>query len=319
MAALGGNALLERTDKPDAVIERRHIRAAAMALAPLATKHELIVCHGNGPQVGLLAVESESDRSLSAPYPLDALGAQTQGMIGYWLAQELGNAGVRQPVVSVITQTVVDAADPAFGVPTKFIGRSYSRAVAADLADRNGWTIAADGGGWRRVVASPEPRRIVEAVSIRELIDAGTIVICGGGGGAPVVDSGAGQLSGVEAVVDKDLTAAHLAEAVDADRLLLLTDVAAVMRDFGSPDVTVLSHLDVDDIASLHLPAGSMGPKVEACRRFTAATGRRSAIGALTDAVGVLAGRAGTTITVDGKRADAARPDGRLMSHDAQL
>jgi carbamate kinase len=300
MVALGGNALLQRRERPDAVIQRHHIRAAAVALAPLAAEHQLIVSHGNGPQIGLLALESDADPSLSAPYPLDALGAQTQGMIGYWLAQELRNAGVAQPVVTVITQTVVDAGDPAFAVPTKFIGAVYGRADADRLAADRGWAIAADGAGWRRVVASPEPERVLEEAAIRHLLDAGVLVICGGGGGVPVVqDGGSGRLAGVEAVVDKDLTAATIAVTMDADRMLLLTDVPAVMRGFGTDDATALEVLGLADVADLDLPPGSMGPKVQACARYTRATGRPSSIGALTDAAAVLSGAAGTTITAD--------------------
>src|SRR5579862_7714517 len=162
VVALGGNALLERGERPDAVIQRRHVRQAAAALAPLTARHQLVLCHGNGPQVGVLALESESDTTLSQPYPLDVLVAQTQGMIGYWLVQELRNADVAQPVVCVLTQTIVDPADPAFGHPSKFIGASYSQDEAQALAARLGWTIAADGSRWRRVVASPRPRELVE-------------------------------------------------------------------------------------------------------------------------------------------------------------
>jgi carbamate kinase len=297
MVALGGNALLQRRERPDAVIQRHHIRAAAAALAPLAAEHQLIVCHGNGPQIGLLALESDADQTLSAPYPLDALGAQTQGMIGYWLAQELRNAGVGQPVVTIITETVVDAADPAFAAPTKFIGAVYSREDADRLVADRGWRVAADGAGWRRVVASPLPQRILEEDAIRLLLDAGTLVICGGGGGVPVVQDGVGRLTGVEAVVDKDLTAAAIAVTMDADRMLLLTDVPAVMRDFGSANATALDTLSLSDVAELHLPDGSMGPKLRACARFTSATGHPSSIGALTDAAAVLSGATGTTIT----------------------
>ncbi|MDQ2848097.1 MAG: carbamate kinase [Actinomycetota bacterium] len=297
MIALGGNALLERHDKPDASIQRRHIQAAAAALVPLAAEHDLLICHGNGPQVGLLALESEADTSLSEPYPLDALGAQTQGMIGYWLAQELRNAGVLRPVAALITQTVVAADDPAFAHPTKFVGAVYPHDVAAELAVRHGWTVAPDGPVWRRVVASPSPVRIVEESVISRLIGAGVLVICGGGGGVPVVQETNGTYTGVQAVVDKDLTAASIAGSMGAQRLLLLTDVSAVQRHFGTARAELLRTLDVDEIAGLNLPAGSMLPKAQACARFTSATGYPSAIGALTQASAVLAGTAGTTIT----------------------
>ncbi len=295
VVALGGNALLVRGERADAAVQLHHVEAAARALAPLAAEHELVVCHGNGPQIGLLALESEADPSLTRPYPLDTLGAETQGMIGYWLAQTLRNAGVRKPVLAIVTQTVVDGADPAFAKPTKFIGPIYDRAQADRLAEQNGWTIAADGPHWRRVVPSPEPLRLVEQESIEQLVSSGTVVVCAGGGGAPVVDNG--QLHGVEAVVDKDLTSAELAIALKADRLLLLTDVSAVMTDFGLPDAEPLRHLDLGELEHLTFPAGSMGPKIEACRRFVQATGSMAAIGALADAEALLRGDAGTAIT----------------------
>lgn len=295
--ALGGNALLARGDKPDAAIQLAHLRTAAEAIAPLAAHHDVVICHGNGPQVGMLSLESETDHALTRPYPLDDLVAQTQGMIGYWLAQALHNAGVKKPVLGLITQTLVDAADPAFAAPTKFVGPVYRRDRAQLLAHRHGWTIAADNGGWRRVVASPEPLRIVEQDSITRLLDAGSVVICGGGGGAAVIENIAGRLSGVDAVVDKDYVASLLGIAVGAQRLLVLTDVSAVMAHYGTPEATPLTALDPDDIAGVGFPTGSMGPKVEACRRFVTATGHPATIGALADAQALFAGTAGTTIT----------------------
>ncbi|MGW4213641.1 carbamate kinase [Lentzea sp. NPDC004789] len=294
VVALGGNALLMRGERADASVQLHHVEAAARALAPLAADHELVVCHGNGPQIGLLALESEADPSLTRPYPLDTLGAETQGMIGYWLAQSLRNAGVHKPVLAVVTQTVVDRTDPAFASPTKFIGPIYDRAQADYLAEQNGWTMAADGAHWRRVVPSPEPLRLVEQESVEQLVSGGTIVVCAGGGGAPVVDNG--ELHGVEAVVDKDLTSAELAIALKADRLLLLTDVPAVVIDFGLPDAEPLQRVGLAELEELTFPAGSMGPKVAACRRFVQATGCEAAIGALTDAEAVLQGSAGTIV-----------------------
>ncbi len=301
VVALGGNALLERDERPDAVIQRRHVRQAAAALAPLAADHQLVLCHGNGPQVGMLALESQVDTSLSRPYPLDVLVAQTQGMIGYWMVQELRNAGVTARAVCVLSQTVVDPSDPAFGNPTKFIGASYDKDEAQALAARLGWTIAADGPRWRRVVASPEPLGLVEIETVRSLADAGVLVVCGGGGGVPVTQSEGGELTGVEAVVDKDLTAAKLAIALKADRLLVLTDVPAIVRGYGTPDARPIEAIDTDALSAMTFLAGSMGPKVEACLRFVRASGQPAAIGALTDASDILAGRAGTTIS-------AARP-----------
>ncbi|GAA2859093.1 hypothetical protein GCM10020220_055280 [Nonomuraea rubra] len=235
VVALGGNALLERGERPDAQVQREHVRAAALALAPLAAEHTLVLCHGNGPQIGMLAVESENDPALTHPFPLDTLGAQTQGMIGYWLALELGNAGLAGPVVTIVTRTEVDPDDPAFRAPAKFVGQTYPEPVARRLAGEHGWTVAGDGQGWRRVVASPAPRRIVELPTIRHLVAGGTTVICGGGGGVPVFAGDGGRYEGAQAVVDKDLTAALLAVELGADRLVVLTDVDAVRRDFGTP------------------------------------------------------------------------------------
>jgi carbamate kinase len=289
--------LLQRGEKPDAAVQLRHLRTAAQVLAPLAHEHELLICHGNGPQVGMLALESENDSALSRPYPLDDLVAQTQGMIGYWLAQSLHNAGVGKSILSIVTQTEVDPADPSFTTPTKFVGSSYRCEQARALAAEHGWRIAKDGQCWRRVVASPEPRRIVEQRVIADLLTAGTVVICGGGGGAAVTSDADGRLTGVEAVVDKDYVAALLAVVVGADRLLVLTDVPAVMRDFGTPRAAPLAHLDLEQLLTMTFPAGSMQPKIEACRRFVAATGHPASIGALTDTAALLAGSVGTMIT----------------------
>lgn len=297
VVALGGNALLQRGEKPDAATQLQHVRSAAEALAPLARDHELVICHGDGPQVGMLALESEDDTSLSDPYPLDVLVAETQGMIGYWVVQSLRNAGVTAPILSLVTQTVVDRADPAFAQPTKYVGRDYDHARAQQLADRHGWAIAQDGPRWRRVVASPEPQRLVEQASITALLQHHTVVICGGGGGAPVFEDDHGQLSGAPAVVDKDYVASLLAITLHADRLVVLTDVPAVMAGFGTPEAAPLSRLTLDDLSAMQFPAGSMAPKIEACRRFVAATGARAVIGALGDVAALLGGRAGTTIT----------------------
>jgi len=253
----------------------------------------------------MLALESENDAALARPYPLDDLVAQTQGMIGYWLTQPLHNAGVRKSILSIVTQTEVDPADPSFTAPTKFVGSSYPREHAQALADEHGWRIAKDGQLWRRVVASPDPRRIIEERSVTELLESGTVVICGGGGGAAVTADADGRLTGVEAVVDKDYVAALLAVVVHADRLLVLTDVPAVMRDFGTPQATPLAQLDLEQLRTMAFPAGSMQPKVEACRRFVAATGHPASIGALTDPVALLAGTVGTTIRRRGSRARA--------------
>ncbi len=297
VVALGGNALLRRGERPDAASQRHHVAEAAATLAPLTANHGLLICHGNGPQVGVLALESQADTELSEPFPLDVLGAQTQGMIGYWLVQELRNAGVTRPLAALVSQTLVDPADPAFGHPAKFIGPVYDEAAARAAAARLGWSVAADGPKWRRVVPSPRPLGLVEIDTIRALADAGTLVVCGGGGGIPVSRGADGRLSGVEAVVDKDLTAAALAISLAADRLLVLTDVPAVMRDFGTPGATPIRTIDAAALDGLSFPAGSMGPKIAACAQFARATGHPAAIGALGDVAAILSGGAGTTIT----------------------
>jgi carbamate kinase len=310
VVALGGNALLRRTDPPEAELQQEHVRAAAAAIAPVADKHQVIICHGNGPQIGMLAMESADDPRLTRPFPLDALGAQTQGMIGYWLAQELANAGVLRPIAVVVTQTVVDADDPAFDKPTKFVGRTYSSGEAHRLAAKRGWTVAPDGNRWRRTVPSPQPKRIVEIPVISGLVEQGTIVVCGGGGGAPVVQDDTG-LHGVEAVVDKDFTAAVLAAEVGADRLVLLTDVDSVKRNFGTPEQSSLLSVNTAELRKMLFPAGSMGPKVEACVQFVEQTGNVAVIGSLAQAAKVIDGSAGTTVT---RAPDPAAPAARERS-----
>ncbi|WUH89753.1 carbamate kinase [Streptomyces sp. NBC_00433] len=312
VVALGGNALLRRGENPDAAIQLGHIRTAAEALAPLAAHHELIVCHGNGQHGGMLALESENDASLTHPYPLDVLVARTQGIIGYWLVQELRNAGVTKPVLGILTQTVVDASDPAFARPTKFVGPVHDQPNARRLADLHGWNIGLDGEHWRRVVPSPRPERILEQATLTHLLRQQAVIVCGGG--VPVTEDGYGRIRGVEAVVDKDFTAALLAITVRADRLLVLTDVPGVMRHFGTPQATLRKRIDVDDLAAIPtFPAGSMGPKINACARFVTTTGRRAAIGSLSQAAAVLDGSAGTTITahpVPVRRPSVLRPHG---------
>ncbi|WP_020421655.1 carbamate kinase [Amycolatopsis sp. ATCC 39116] len=296
VVALGGNALLRRGETPDAGIQEKHVQAAADALAPLARRHRLIVTHGNGPQVGLLALETAGDPALTAPYPFDVLGAQTQGMIGYWLAQALHNrAGL--PAAAVLTRTLVRADDPALRQPAKFIGPVYDEETARRLAGRNGWQVRRDGSAWRRVVPSPEPADVVELPLIRLIADSGTTVVCGGGGGVPVVADEDGQLHGVEAVVDKDLTAALLASALQADALLLLTDVAAVEDGHGTAAARPIRHAHPAGLRTRTFPAGSMGPKVDAACRFVESGGALAAIGRLEEAAAVLAGRAGTTVS----------------------
>ena len=298
--ALGGNALLRRGQKPDAETQEENVDAAVTALAPLLRQHELVVTHGNGPQVGVLALQSASDPHLTSPYPFDVLGAQTQGMIGYWLLQSIQNHLPGRQVAAILNQTLVEAADPAFADPTKFVGEVYSREEAARLVAERGWTVKADGGSWRRVVGSPRPQRVVETRLIRLLLESGAVVVCAGGGGVPVVRDGTGRLRGVEAVVDKDLTSAVLAEAIDADFLLVLTDVPAVMSRFGTPDAAPIPRTTPGELRALGLPSGSMGPKVEAVSRFVELTGGVAAIGALADAEAIVRGEAGTVVTTSG-------------------
>lgn len=299
VVALGGNALLRRGQTPDNDAQEANVAAAVHALAPLAEQHELVITHGNGPQVGVLAIETAADPNLTAPFPFDVLGAQTQGMIGYWLLQALGNELPERQVAAVINQTLVDPADSAFGNPTKFIGETYDEATARRLAGANGWTVKADGTAWRRVVPSPTPKCVVETALIRQLMVSDVVVVCAGGGGVPVIRDETGRLHGVEAVVDKDLTAAVLAEDLAADVLLILTDVACVYRHFGTSDQQPITSASPAEIRGEQFPAGSMGPKIEAACRFVEHTGGIAAIGRLDDVTAILAGTAGTTIQRD--------------------
>lgn len=300
VVALGGNALLERGQKPDASTQVANVARAVKALVPLAAEHELVVTHGNGPQVGVLALQSASDENLTIPYPFDVLGAQTQGMIGYWLLQALQNE-LHGQVASILNQTLVMASDPAFADPTKFIGEVYDQQRANELAAERGWTFKPDGDGWRRVVGSPRPQRVVETRLIRLLLSSGAVVVCAGGGGVPVIRNEEGKLQGVEAVVDKDLTAAVLAEALEADVLLILTNVAHISRGFGTSEESPILRTTPAALRREELPAGSMGPKADAACRFVELTGDMAAIGRLDDAQKILAGTAGTIVTASGR------------------
>jgi carbamate kinase len=293
VAALGGNALLRRFEPLEADRQRANIRKAAAALVDVVTHHELIVTHGNGPQIGLLALQAAAFGGVE-PYPLDVLGAESEGMIGYLLEQEFRNLLPGRSVATLLTQVLVDPADSAFAKPSKPIGPVYSEEEGRRLAAAYGWSVARDGSGFRRVVASPEPLRILELGPIRLLMDAGVLVICTGGGGIPVALEG-DVLRGVEAVIDKDLAAARLAEDIGADVLVLLTDVPGVLREIGRPE-SVVSATRPADLRSMKLPAGSMGPKAEAACRFVERTGNRAAIGALEDAAALVAGTTGTQV-----------------------
>lgn len=279
--------------------QRRNVRTAAEALAPVAVRHQLVVGHGNGPQVGLLALQAAAFGEVDA-YPLDVLGAQTEGMIGYMIEQELGNLlPFGRPFATLLTMVEVDPDDPAFEHPTKFIGPVYSKAEADRLAAERGWVFRLDGDRWRRVVPSPQPKRIFEMRPIRWLLAHDTIVIAAGGGGIPTMyEKGAARkLAGVECVIDKDLASELLARELDADVFLMLTDTDAVYADWGTPAQRAIRRASPDALASRHFAAGSMGPKVEAACRFASATGRRAAIGALEDVERILAGEAGTTVS----------------------
>jgi carbamate kinase len=293
--ALGGNALLQRGQSLAATVQLRNIEVAAEAIAQIAHTHQVVVTHGNGPQVGLLALQATAYRAVP-PYPLDVLNAETEGMIGYLIEQQLRNQLPGRQVVTLLTQVEVDANDAAFAQPTKPIGPLYTQAEAEQLAAEQGWAIAADGDAYRRVVPSPEPRRILELATIRLLVEAGALVICAGGGGIPVVITPSGGIRGIEAVIDKDLAAALLAIALNADALLLLTDVDAVYTEWHSPAAQPLPDATPQQLRQYRFTPGSMGPKVEAACRFVEATQSLAGIGRLEDAASILVGQAGTRV-----------------------
>jgi carbamate kinase len=295
VVGLGGNALLKRGEPLTHEIQRKNVRFAAAALAPLARDHCLVITHGNGPQIGLLALQDQAIPGAGG-FTLDVLGAETAGMIGYVLAQELRNELAGARVASVLTQVEVDPADPAFRSPFKPIGPLYSRERAEALARAKGWSVAPDGPGYRRVVPSPRPLRVLEIETIRLLAEAGTLVVCAGGGGIPVVVDPFGRVHGVEAVIDKDRSAALVAEELGAEALLLLTDTPAIFAGWGTGDARPLARATPAELRALRLPEGSMGPKAEAAADFVERTGGLAAIGALGDAAAVLRGEAGTRV-----------------------
>lgn len=299
VVALGGNALLQRGQVPDAESQVENIRLATRRLAPLTDDHEVVITHGNGPQVGVLAMESAADPRLTKSYPFDALGAMTQGLIGYWILQAMGNERPYRQFASIINQALVDGDDPAFADPTKFVGEVYEQEQARELAQRHGWQVKADGEHWRRVVASPRPREIIETKLIDHLLGESIIVVCAGGGGVPVVRTETGDLRGVEAVIDKDLSAALIARRLRADRLLVLTDVENVQVDFGTDRARPIKRTTPAELTALELPAGSMGPKVEAVCQFVEAGGPdvAAAIGSLSEAADLINGERGTYVT----------------------
>ena len=297
--ALGGNALLKRGQPLTAENQRRNVAIAAEALAPLAHDYQLVISHGNGPQVGLLSLQSAAYEEVEE-YPLDILGAQTEGMIGYMIEQELGNLlPMEEPLATILTMVEVDPEDPAFDNPTKPIGPVYSEQEAKTLAKQKGWSVAPDGEYWRRVVASPEPQRIFEMRPIHWLLENGTTVICAGGGGIPTVYKPDGTLEGVEVVVDKDRASALLAFELDAGLLILATDTDGVYLDWGTEDARRIERITPEQIEQYEFEEGSMRPKVEAACGFVRRSGGRAVIGALTDMQGMVAGTAGTQFVLE--------------------
>ncbi|HEY5473994.1 MAG TPA: carbamate kinase [Candidatus Limnocylindrales bacterium] len=298
VVALGGNALLKRSEPMTAEMQRKNVRIAAKALAPLVEHHNLVLAHGNGPQVGLLALQAAAYKDVEA-YPLDVLGAQTEGMIGYMIEQELGNLlPFEKPLATILTMVEVDPNDPAFDNPTKFVGPQYSPEEANRLAAGKGWTFKMDGDKPRRVVASPQPMQIFELDPIKWLIEKGTVVICAGGGGIPTayLPDGTRTLVGSEAVIDKDLASELLAQELGADLFVMATDAPGVYAEWGTPSQHLLSDVTPDQIEAYEFAEGSMGPKVQAAARFARKTGKRAAIGSLEDIEAIVAGTAGTSV-----------------------
>ena len=298
--ALGGNALLRRGESLSVATQQASIALATELLAhEVFAGHHLVITHGNGPQVGVLALQSASGPPEST-MPLDILDAESEGWIGYTIELALRNALPEGAiVVTLLTQVVVDPKDKAFNAPNKPIGSVYDEATAKILAKERHWSVAQDGKFWRRVVASPKPKEIVEIASIRRLIDTGAIIICGGGGGIPVRRLADGKLSGIEAVIDKDATSALLAEQVGADMFIMLSDVSGVYLDYGSKTQRMITETDPVAMDS-HAPAfaaGSMGPKVAAACAFVRATGQVACIGELSDLPDIIERRKGTIIS----------------------
>jgi carbamate kinase len=304
VVALGGNALLRRGEALTAENQRANARAACKALAPVALEHELVISHGNGPQVGLLALQGSAYKEVET-YPLDVLGAQTEGMIGYIIQQELGNElPFERHLATVLTMIEVDAADPAFADPTKPIGPLYDAGDAARLEQEKGWSFKPDGDSLRRVVPSPLPKRIFEIEAIKSLLERRCVVICAGGGGIPTtytdeVAPAGRRLVGVEAVIDKDLASALLAVDLHADVLAIVTDVDAVYSGWGTPEQQAIRSATPAWLTGSEFAAGSMGPKVRAACEFVQRTGRMAAIGSIDDTAALVRGEAGTTVSLE--------------------
>lgn len=299
VVALGGNALLRRGEPLTAENQRRNVRVACKALAPIAEENQLVITHGNGPQVGLLALQSASYEEVEE-YPLDVLGAQTEGMIGYMIEQEMGNLMPTETAfATILTMVEVDPEDPAFDNPTKPIGPMYIESIARALSEEKDWSIAKDGEGWRRVVPSPIPHRIFELRPIHWLLEKETVVICAGGGGIPTVYNSDGNLEGVEVVIDKDRASALLARQLNARLLVLATDADGVYTNWGSDDAKKIGNTTPEEIEKFEFDVGSMGPKVEAACDFVRRTGERAVIGSLSDLESMVKGTAGTQFTIE--------------------
>ncbi|WP_313422281.1 carbamate kinase [Moraxella sp. CTOTU49803] len=299
VVALGGNALLKRGEALSATNQRENVRIAATQIAKIQPNNELVIAHGNGPQVGLLALQGAAYDKVET-YPLDVLGAETEGMIGYMIEQEMGNLLPQEtPLATILTQVEVDKDDPAFQHPTKPIGPVYDKTEAEQLAKDKGWSIAPDGDKFRRVVASPRPKRIFEIRPVKWLLDQGTVVVCAGGGGIPVYYDRDGHLTGVEAVIDKDLCSALLAQELQADLLVIATDVDAAYIDYKQPSQKAISKAHPDDFASMTFPDGSMGPKIQAACEFAKNTGKTAVIGSLENIEAIVNGTSGTRISTE--------------------
>ncbi len=294
VVAVGGNALLQRGEVMSCENQQKSIEVTSKALAELSKDFRLVIVHGNGPQVGLLSLQNDAYKDCP-PYPFDVLGAETQGMIGYLIQQGLNAAIDDKFTTTILTRMVVDKNDPAIANPTKFIGPVYNEEEAKQLAAQNGWTVKPDGQYWRRVVPSPEPKEVLEIKAIKDLLEKDHLIICGGGGGAPVVEKD-GAYEGFEAVIDKDMTAALIAEEIGAEHLLILTDGTHVCLNWGKPDEEKLHNVSTEEMKSYQFPAGSMGPKVDACCRFVQNTGKHGHIGDLHHAVDIIKGDSGTHI-----------------------
>ena len=303
VVALGGNALLKRGEPMTAQNQSANIRLAAEQLAKVKPKNELIISHGNGPQVGLLALQHAAyyaQDSKIEPYPLDVLVSQTVGMIGYMLQQELTNLLPTTPTQTLVTQVIVDEHDPAFSKPSKPIGQVYTQAEAEKLAAEKGWTVMPDGQYYRRAVPSPKPQDVTGINAVKALLAQDHIVICGGGGGVPCVKNAQGQLTGVEAVVDKDLATAVIANQLDADLFIIATDVNAACVNFQKEGERKIAKANPAALEALsaEFAAGSMGPNVQAVINFVKATGKDAAIGSLADIEDIVAGKAGTRVSL---------------------